>query len=59
VIGYGNVADLNNVWPNKPPGLSLGGHGQRPQSADGLTAQEYARACGITATEFAPPEVAL
>jgi len=21
VIGYGNVGDLNNVWPNKPPGL--------------------------------------
>ena len=23
VIGYGNVGDLNNLWPRKPPGLRL------------------------------------
>jgi hypothetical protein len=21
VIGYGNVGDLNSLWPNKPPGI--------------------------------------
>ena len=23
VIGYGNVSDLNTLWPNKPPGIRL------------------------------------
>ena len=94
VIGYGNVGDLNSVWPTKPPGIRLvvAAYGRNPQypgkvahqytdgsgygggglpegappfgrcdmnSADGLTAEEFARACGITATDSVPSEVAM
>ena len=93
VIGYGNVGDLNNVWPNKPPGLRLvvAAYGHNPpypgkvahqytdgsghggglpegappfgrcdmNSADGLTAEEFGRACGITIAGSVPSEAAL
>jgi hypothetical protein len=83
VIGYGNVGDLNRLWPIKPPGIRLvvAAYGSNPpypgkvahqytdgqgyggglpegaapfgrcdmNSADGLTAQQFAQACGIPA----------
>jgi len=93
VIGYGNVGDLNSLWPRKPPGIRLviaayngnppypgkvahqytdgsGYGGGLPEgaspfgrcdmnSADGLTAAEYARACGITPADSVPIEVTM
>ena len=93
VIGYGNVSDLNTLWPNKPPGIRLviAAYGNNPpypgkvahqytdgsgyggglpegappfgrcdmNSADGLTATEYAGACGITMADSAPSEIAV
>ena len=92
VIGYGNVGDLNNLWPQKPPDLRLviSAYGHNPpypgkvahqytdgqgyggglpegappfgrcdmNSADGLTAEQFASACGISATESAPIQLA-
>jgi hypothetical protein len=83
VIGYGNVGDLNRLWPTKPPGIRLvvAAYGSNPpypgkvahqytdglgyggglpegvppfgrsdmNSADGLTAQQFAQSCGIPA----------
>lgn len=83
VIGYGNVSDLNSLWPNKPQGIRLiiAGYGANPDypgkvahqytdgngyggglpegaspfgncdmnSADGLSADDFAAACGIGA----------
>lgn len=85
VIGYGNVGDLNNLWPTKPPGIRLvvAAYGHNPaypgkvshqytdgsgyggglpegappfgrcdmNSADGLTPEQFADACGVAATE--------
>ena len=93
VIGYGNVGDLNNLWPNKPAGIRLvvAAYGRNPpypgkvahqytdgsgyggglpegappfgrcdmNSADGLTAVEFGRACGVTIADSAPSEVSL
>jgi hypothetical protein len=93
VIGYGNVGDLNSLWPNKPPGIrwwwpptaanppypgkvahqytdGSGYAGGLPEgappfgrrdmnAADGFTAEEFARACGVSATDSVPSEVAL
>jgi hypothetical protein len=77
VIGYGNVSDLDSMWPTKPEGIRLivASYGSNPDypgkiahqftdgqtdalfvppfgnadvnSADGLTSQEFAAACGI------------
>lgn len=81
IIGYGNVGDLNRMWPTKPPGLRLiiAAYGSNPpyrgkvahqytdgqgyggglpegcppfgrcdmNSADGLTPEQFAAACGI------------
>jgi hypothetical protein len=92
VIGYGNVGDLNNLWPRKPPGIRLvvaayghnspypgkvahqytdgqGYGGGLPEgappfgrcdmnSADGFTADEFARACGVSPTDPAPAQLA-
>jgi hypothetical protein len=92
VIGYGNVGDLNTLWPRKPRGIRLviAAYGHNPpypgkvahqytngegygdglpegappfgrcdmNSADGLTPEEFARACGITATDSAPIQLA-
>lgn len=83
VIGYGNVGDLNGLWPTKPAGirLVLAGYGSNPDypgkiahqytngtgygnglpegaapfgncdmnSADGLSAADFAAACGVGA----------
>lgn len=83
VIGYGNIGDLNRLWPTKPAGIRLvvAAYGSNPpypgkvahqctdgqgyggglpegappfgrcdmNSADGLTAQQFADACGILA----------
>lgn len=91
VIGYGNVGDLNNLWPRKPDGMRLviAGYGANPSypgkiahqytngegygardglpdgappwqkcdmnSADGLTATEFAAALGITTSPHNTP----
>ncbi len=81
IIGYGNVGDLNRLWPTKPAGIRLivASYGANPpypgkvahqytdgqgyggglpegcppfgrcdmNSADGLTPQQFASACGI------------
>lgn len=43
VIGYGNVGDLNALWPSKPPGLRLvvAGYGSNPDYP-GKLAHQYA-----------------
>gem|GEM_PF-2557442 len=92
VIGYGNVGDLNNLWPHKPPGIRLvvAAYGHNPpypgkvahqytdgsgyggglpegappfgrcdmNSADGLSPEQFANACGIETAESAPIELA-
>jgi hypothetical protein len=92
VIGYGNVGDLNNVWPNKPADIRLvvAAYGHNPSypgkvahqytdgsghggglpegappfarcdmnSANGLTAEQFGRACGVAATDPAVTQVA-
>ena len=91
VIGYGNVGDLNNLWPYKPAGIRLviAAYGHNPpypgkvahqytdgqgyggglpegaapfgpcdmNSADGLTAQQFAQACGIVGLDTTVQEV--
>ncbi|KUI44974.1 hypothetical protein AU197_11965 [Mycobacterium sp. IS-1590] len=86
VIGYGNVGDLDTLWPHKPAGLRLviAAYGHNPpypgkvahqytdgtghggglpegappfgncdmNSADGLTPEVFAGACGITGREI-------
>jgi hypothetical protein len=93
VIGYGNVGDLNSLWPTKPPGIRLvvASYGTNPpypgkvahqytdgsgyggglpegappfgscdmNSADGLTAADFGRACGITVADSAPAAVSV
>jgi hypothetical protein len=93
VIGYGNVGDLNNLWPRKPPGIRLviAAYGHNPpypgkvahqytdgqgyggglpegappfghcdmNSADGLAPDEFARACGVSATDPALDTLAI
>ena len=93
VIGYGNVGDLNNLWPHKPEGIRLvvAAYGYNPSypgkvahqytdgsgfggglpegappfgtcdmnSADGLTPQAFAHACGVvTPTDSAAIQLA-
>jgi hypothetical protein len=89
IIGYGNVSDLDGMWPTKPPGVRLivAGYGANPDypgkvahqytdgtgfggglpegcppfgncdmnSADGLSPQDFAAACGIGNPPPAPP----
>lgn len=89
IIGYGNVSDLNTVWPTKPPGIQLivAGYGSKPDypnmvahqytdgngyggglpegappwancdmnSADGLSVQAFAAACGLGVPVPPPP----
>lgn len=84
VIGYGNIGDLNTLWPTRPDGIRLviAAYGNNPDypgkiahqytdgqgyggglpegappftrcdmnSADGLTATQFAAACGISAS---------
>ena len=93
VIGYGNVGDLNSLWPNKPQAIRLvvAAYGRNPpypgkiahqytdgsgyggglpegappfgrcdmNSADGYTAEQFARACGVSATDSVSSEVSL
>jgi hypothetical protein len=42
VFGYGNVSDLNSIWPNKPPGIKLvvAAYGSNP-SYGGKFAHQY------------------
>ena len=42
VIGYGNVGDLNRLWPDKPPGIRLvvAGYGHNPPYP-GKVAHQY------------------
>nr|WP_090343713.1 hypothetical protein [Mycolicibacterium malmesburyense]CRL74893.1 hypothetical protein CPGR_03319 [Mycolicibacterium malmesburyense] len=58
VIGYGNVADLNNLWPHKPPGLRLvvAAYGRNPPYP-GKVAHQYTAGSGYGGglPEGAPP----
>ncbi len=58
VIGYGNVGDLNNLWPNKPRGIRLvvAGYGHLP-NYPGLIAHQYTNGQGYGGglPEGAPP----
>ena len=58
VIGYGNVGDLDNVWPHKPPGLRLvvAAYGHNP-SYPGKVAHQYTDGSGHGGglPEGAPP----
>lgn len=89
IIGYGNVYDLNRLWPTKPDDIRLiiAAYGSNPpypgkvahqytdgngyggglpegcppfgrcdmNSADGLTPQQFASACGIGPRPAQPP----
>jgi len=50
VIGYGNVGDLNTMWPSKPPGLRLivSGYGANPDYP-GKVAHQYTDGTGYGA----------
>jgi hypothetical protein len=58
VIGYGNVGDLNNLWPNKPPGIRLviAAYGHNP-AYPGKVAHQYTDGSGYGGglPEGAPP----
>lgn len=58
VIGYGNVGDLNRLWPAKPPGIRLvvAGYGNNP-SYPGKIAHQYTNGEGYGGglPEGAPP----
>ena len=58
MIGYGNVGDLNNVWPNKPPGIRLvvATYGRNPPYP-GEVAHQYTDGSGFGGglPEGAPP----
>jgi hypothetical protein len=58
VIGYGNVSDLNTLWPQKPPGVRLviAGYGSNP-SYPGKIAHQYTNGEGYGGglPEGAPP----
>lgn len=58
VIGYGNVGDLDNLWPNKPAGVRLvvAGYGHLP-NYPGLIAHQYTDGQGYGGglPEGAPP----
>jgi hypothetical protein len=88
IIGYGNVGDLNRLWPTKPAGIRLivAAYGANPpypgkvahqytdgqgyggglpegcppfgrcdmNSADGLSPQQFASACGIAPAQGSP-----
>lgn len=48
VIGYGNVSDLNGLWPNKPAGIRLivAGYGSNPDYP-GKVAHQYTDGTGF------------
>ncbi|MEO3760981.1 hypothetical protein ABGB19_22195 [Mycobacterium sp. B14F4] len=58
VIGYGNVGDLDNLWPRKPPGLRLvvAAYGHNPPYP-GKLAHQYTDGSGYGGAlpEGAPP----
>ena len=58
VIGYGNVSDLDNLWPRKPPGVRLvvAGYGRNPDYP-GKIAHQYTdgQGWGGGLPEGAPP----
>ncbi|RAV17037.1 hypothetical protein DQP55_03260 [Mycolicibacterium sp. GF69] len=58
VIGYGNVADLNTLWPHKPSGIRLvvAGYGHNP-AYPGKVAHQYTDGSGHGGglPEGAPP----
>lgn len=58
VIGYGNVGDLNTMWPQQPPGLRLviAGYGNNPDYP-GKVAHQYTDGNGYGGglPEGAPP----
>lgn len=58
VIGYGNVGDLNALWPNKPAGVRLvvAGYGKLP-TYPGMIAHQYTNGQGYGGglPEGAPP----
>ncbi|OBB71287.1 hypothetical protein [Mycobacterium sp. 852014-52144_SCH5372336] len=58
VIGYGNVGDLNSLWPHKPPGLQVvvAAYGRNPPY-HGKVAHQYTDATGYGGglPEGAPP----
>lgn len=55
VIGYGNVGDLNNLWPQKPAGVRLviAGYGSNP-SYPGKIAHQYTNGEGYGARDGLP-----
>ncbi len=59
VIGYGNVGDLNNLWPTKPPGIRLvvAAYGHNPPYPGGKVAHQYTDGSGYGGglPEGAPP----
>lgn len=58
VIGYGNVSDLNNLWPVKPPGirLTIAAYGANPDYP-GKISHQYTNGQGYGAPlpQGAPP----
>jgi hypothetical protein len=55
VIGYGNVGDLNNLWPHKPPGIRLviAAYGHNPPYP-GKVAHQYTDGSGYGARDGLP-----
>jgi hypothetical protein len=55
VIGYGNVGDLNNIWPHKPPGIRLviAAYGHNPPYP-GKVAHQYTDGSGFGARSGLP-----
>lgn len=58
IIGYGNVSDLNSMWPTKPPSIALivAGYGANP-TYPGKVAHQYTDGTGFGGglPEGAPP----